>query len=211
MNKIKVTPYYMLASVLFVVCLLLSNVAAVKTIAVGPLTLTAAVILFPITYIVNDLLAEVYGFERARFTIYLGFAMNILMVIFFAITIWMPHPEYFGLQEAYANILGNTPRILVASLAAYLIGTTLNAKVMVKMRDASKGGKGLFLRCMLSTLLGEACDSVIFVTIGFLGVMPIKTLFGMIVTQTLFKTTYEVIAFPLTKVVVKKVQQLEGM
>lgn len=211
MSKLKVTPFYMLLSVLFVTCLLLSNTAAVKLIQLGPLNLTAAVILFPITYIVNDLLAEVYGYERARLTIYLGFAMNLLMVVFYYVTIILPAPPYFELQEAYASILGNTPRLLVASMAAYMVGTTLNAKIMVTMRDAAKEGKGLFLRCITSTLAGELCDSLIFVTIGFYGVMPIEAMVGMIFTQAAFKTLYEVVIFPVTNTVINKVKQLEGL
>lgn len=211
MTRLKVTPYYMLLSVLFVSCLLLSNTAAVKLIQIGPVNLTAAVILFPITYIVNDLLAEVYGYKRARFTIMLGFAMNLLMVVFYYLTIILPAPAYFELQDAYASILGNTPRLLIASMAAYMVGTTLNAKIMVSMREASKNGKGLFFRCIVSTLAGELCDSLIFVTIGFYGVMPLEAMLSMIFTQAAFKTMYEVVIFPVTNKVINTVKKLEGV
>lgn len=211
MQKKSVSMGYLICNILFVTCLLLSNIAAVKLIAVGPLTLTAAVILFPITYIVNDLLAEVYGYERARVTIWLGFAMNLLMVGFFALTIIMPSPVFFAHQDAYKVILGNTPRTLAASLIAYLIGSTLNAKVMVALKEREGAHKGLFKRCIFSTLIGELADSIIFVTLGFLFTMPLDAMLLMIVTQACFKTTYEIVIFPVTRMIIKKVKSIEGV
>lgn len=199
---------YLISTVLFVTCLLLSNVAAFKMIQVGPFVLTSAVILFPITYIVNDVLAEVYGYEKAKFTIKLGFLMNLLMVVFFAVTIWWPAPVWFEHGSAYALVLGNTPRILCASLIAYLVGNTMNAKVLCKMK--ASGGKSLFARCFTSTLVGEFLDSIVFITIGFYGVMPNNELLLMIVTQATFKTLYEAIGYPLTKIVIKKVEAYEN-
>lgn len=206
-----VSKNYLSLCIVYVACLLISNVTAVKTFVIGPLTLPSAVLLFPITYIANDLLAEVYGYAKAKFAIYAGFAMNLLMVVYFWITIKLPAPSFFTLQEAYASILGNTPRLLVASMAAYLVGSTFNAKIMVTMRDASKGGKGLFARCILSTAVGELCDSAIFITIGFLGTMPLQNMLIMVITQAVFKTVYEMIAFPLTNMIVRKFKKLEDM
>ncbi len=211
-NKNKVSTLYMVLVTVYVACLLISNVTAVKTFSLGPFSLPAAVLLFPVVYIVNDLLAEVYGFEKARQAIVLGFILNLFMVIYFAIAIALPVGPFFGAQEAFATILGSTPRMLLASLAAYLVGSTLNAKIMVSLRDVSRGAGGiaLFSRCILSTLVGELCDSLIFITIAFAGSMPIRQIFIMVVTQAMFKTFYEMIVFPVTNIIIKKVRGVEG-
>lgn len=202
---------YMIFTVLFVTCLLLANIAAAKLFSLGTLTLTAGVLLFPITYIVNDVLSEVYGFKKARTAITLGFAMNILMVAYFSLTIILPYPVFFQNQEAYATILGNTPRILVASLIAYLVGSTLNAKVLTTMKGNIKDNKGLFARCVVSTLVGEFVDSLLFVTIGFFATMPTNALLIMVVTQACCKTLYEIVVYPVTSKVISKVKQIEGV
>ena len=204
-----VSKNYLILVIVYVACLLISNITAVKTFAVGPITLPSAVLLFPITYIANDLLAEVFGYQKAKFAVYMGFAMNLLMVVYFQLTILLPTPDFFTLQEAYASILGNTPRLLVASMAAYLVGSVLNAKIMVTMRDVAQNGKGLFARCILSTAAGELCDSVIFITIGFVGSMPLQSMITMVFTQAAFKTLYEIVVFPLTNLIVKKVKKIE--
>ena len=211
-NPRYVSALYMVLVAVYVACLLISNVTAVKTFSLGPFSLPAAVLLFPVVYIVNDLLAEVYGFKKARAAITLGFALNLLMVTYFAITIELPAGPFFGAQEAFATILGSTPRMLIASLTAYLVGSTLNAKIMVSMRDASKGkgGFALFARCILSTLFGEACDSLIFITIAFFGTMPYSQILVMVATQAAFKTIYEMIVFPVTNLIIKKVRSIEN-
>lgn len=208
----KVSPMYMVLVTIYVACLLISNVTAVKTFSLGPFSLPAAVLLFPVVYIVNDLLAEVYGFKKARLAIYLGFTLNLLMVSYFALTIALPAGPFFGAQEAFATILGSTPRMLIASLVAYLVGSNLNAKIMVSMRDAArgKGGFALFARCIASTFVGEVCDSLIFITIAFIGSMPYSQILFMVATQALFKTLYEMVVFPITNVVIKKVRGIES-
>ena len=208
----KVSTLYMVLVTVYVACLLISNVTAVKTFSLGPFNLPAAVLLFPVVYIVNDLLAEVYGFKKARFAIYMGFALNLLMVGYFTLAIALPAGPFFGAQEAFATILGSTPRMLIASLAAYLVGSTLNAKILVTMRDAAKsnGNFALFARCITSTFVGEVCDSLIFITIAFVGSMPINQILVMVLTQALFKTIYEMIVFPATNVIIKKVRSIES-
>lgn len=210
--KHKVSVLYMVLVTVYVACLLISNVTAVKTFSLGPFSLPAAVLLFPVVYIVNDLLAEVYGFKKARNAIYLGFALNLFMVLYFTLAIALPAGPFFGDQSAFATILGSTPRMLIASLVAYLVGSTLNAKIMVSLRDASKGAGGiaLFSRCILSTLVGELCDSLIFITIAFVGSMPYSQILIMVVTQALFKTLYEMVVFPATNVIIKKVRSIEN-
>ena len=212
-NKNKnVSTLYMVLVTVYVACLLISNVTAVKTFSLGPFNLPAAVLLFPVVYIVNDLLAEVYGFKKARKAIYLGFALNLFMVAYFTLAIALPAGPFFGAQEAFATILGSTPRMLIASLAAYLVGSTLNAKILVTMRDAAKsnGSFALFARCITSTFVGELCDSLIFITIAFLGTMPYNQILVMVLTQALFKTFYEMVVFPVTNVIIKKVRSIEN-
>ena len=203
---------YMVLVTVYVACLLISNVTAVKTFSLGSFNLPAAVLLFPVVYIVNDLLAEVYGYKKAKLAIYLGFTLNALMVVYFTIAIALPAGPFFGAQEAFATILGSTPRMMLASFAAYLLGSTLNAKIMVSMRDAANGkvGFSLFARCIVSTLFGELCDSLIFITIAFVGSMPYSQILIMVATQAAFKTLYEMVVFPLTNVIIKKVRSIEN-
>lgn len=211
-KKHKVSTLYMVLVTIYVACLLISNVTAVKTFSLGPFSLPAAVLLFPVVYIVNDLLAEVYGFQKARNAIFMGFILNLFMVLYFSLAIALPAGPFFGAQDAFALILGSTPRMLLASLSAYFIGSTINAKIMVSMRDISngKGGFALFVRCIVSTFFGELCDSLIFITIAFIGSMPYVQILVMVATQSLFKTLYEMVAFPLTNIVIKKVRKIEN-
>lgn len=201
---------YLLATVVFITSLIISNIAASKQIQLGPIILTSGALLFPITYIVNDALAEVYGMTKAKLAIWLGFAMNIFMALYFMLAIQLPHPDYWQHQTSFATILGNTPRVLIASLTAYQIGSLANAKILVTMRDRSKNGEGLFWRCMTSTFVGEALDSVLFVTIAFIGVMPTAALVTMIVTQTVVKSSIEAVLYPLTRTFIGKLRAFES-
>ena len=204
-NLTKTELYAMLTGV-FTASLIVSNIIAGKTFDFFSFTLPCGVIIFPIIYIVNDVLAEVYGYEKARKVILLGFLMNLVAVICYNITILLPAPVFFENSDAFGVVLGSTFRLLVASFAAYLAGSLVNAKMMVVMKkwDEDK----LFLRCIVSTLFGEGLDAVIFIFIGFLGTMPFEALLLMIVAQALFKTIYEVIVYPLTRYVIATVKAL---
>lgn len=205
MKKTK-TELYQILTGLFVASLLISNILAAKTFTIGSIVLPTAVIIFPIVYIVNDVLAEVYGFKKTRAVILLGFVLNLLAVVAYNIAIALPAPEY-ALEgaAAFATTLGSTIRLLIASFAAYLVGSLINAGVMEKMKNRN-GEKRLMLRCVLSTLVGEGIDALVFITIAFVGTMPLGQLAIMVVAQATFKTVYEIIAYPLTKVVITKVQ-----
>ena len=207
----KTTRTFTALSILFVTCLLVSNVLACKMISVWVLTLPAAVIIFPISYIVNDAISELYGFQKAKFTIYAGFIMNAIMVLAFTIASAIPAPVWWGNQEAFEAILGNTGRVLLASFIAYLVGSLLNSKVMVAMRDRAQNGKGLFLRCITSTLVGETVDACIFISIAFFGTMDGKSLLTMIVSQAAFKVVYEIIIYPITRIVIGKLKEAENV
>ena len=200
------TELYAILTGVFTACLIISNVIAGKTFDFFSFTLPCGVIIFPVIYIVNDVLAEVYGYKKARRTILLGFFMNLIAVICYSITIWLPAPAFFENSEAFSIVLGSTSRLLLASFAAYLAGSIVNAKVMVYLKKWDE--EKLFFRCIISTLFGEGLDAIIFITIGFLGTMPLEALVMMIVLQALFKTVYEIIVYPLTRTVIGNVKKL---
>ena len=204
-NMTKTELYAMLAGV-FTACLIVSNTIAGKTFDFFSFTLPCGVIIFPIIYIVNDVLAEVYGYAKARRVILLGFLMNLVAVICFNVTIWLPAPAFFENSEAFSIVLGSTFRLLVAGFIAYLVGSFVNAKLMVYLKKWDE--EKLFLRCIVSTLFGEGLDALIFITIAFLGTMPFDALLLMIVVQALFKTVYEIIVYPVTRIVINSVKKL---
>lgn len=210
MKKSTVTSLYMFLGVMFTSCLLISNVVANKIIQFGPWGLTAAVIIFPLSYIIGDVLAEVYGFRAARRVMWFGFAMNALMVGLFTIVSYLPVPVWFENGAAYNTVLGNTPRLFVASMLAYIVGSWVNATVLSKMKVKSNG-KGFGFRAIVSTLIGEIVDSLIFVPFAFFGNMPFAELIKMMILQVSFKTVYEIVILPVTSVVVKKVKEADGI
>jgi uncharacterized integral membrane protein (TIGR00697 family) len=200
----------MFAGILFATCLLISNILATKILMIGPWAAPAGVLIFPIAYILNDVITEVWGFAKARLIIWTGFAMNVLAVLFFTVGIVVPGAPFWQNQEAFATILGNTPRIVAASLSAYLVGSFLNAFVMSRMKVLTKG-KGFSGRAILSTVVGESADSLIFISIAFAGIFPFGVLVTMIFTQAMLKTVYEILILPFTVWVVGFVKRVEGV
>ena len=201
------TDLYAILVGIFCAGLIISNIIASKTFEFFWITLPCGVIIFPLIYIVNDVLAECYGFKKARRAIYLGFFMNLIAVICYNVTMFLPAQAYFTGDSAFHTVLGSTLRLLVASFAAYLIGSLINAKLMVYLKG--KYENKLFFRCISSTFAGEGMDALIFITIGFLGTMPVSALLTMIVAQALFKTAYEVVVYPLTRHVIHNVKDLK--
>lgn len=201
------TDLYAILVGIFCAGLIISNIIASKTFEFFWITLPCGVIIFPLIYIVNDVLTECYGFKKARRAIYLGFFMNLIAVICYNVTMFLPAPAYFTGDSAFHTVLGSTLRLLVASFAAYLIGSLINAKLMVYLKG--KYENKLFFRCISSTFAGEGMDALIFITIGFLGTMPVSALLTMIVAQALFKTAYEVVVYPLTRHVIHNVKDLK--
>lgn len=199
-------------TLLFVVCLVISNITSAKQMLLPfNIVMPAAVIIFPITYVLSDLFSEVYGYKWSRFTCYLGFAANLFAVIVFSIAIVTPAPDYWMNQEAFAVVLGNTPRMLAASLLGFVIGDLVNDKVFKRFKDKHPDShKGFGFRAILSSFLGELVDSCIFLPVAFLGQMPLSTLATMMVCQVLIKTAYEVVILPLTHIIVRKVSQFEN-
>ncbi len=204
------SPTFLLLAVLFCVCLIVSNLMEIKTVSIGPLALTAGVVVFPISYIISDCIVEIYGFRRARLVIWLGFAMNLLVSLLLQIGLWLPGDEQWHGQEAMQLIFGAVPRILAASFTAFLCGSMVNAYVMSRMKAGREGTHGFSLRAIVSTLWGESTDSCIFFPIAFGGVLPWSMILSLIITQTLLKTLYEIIILPVTLRLVKRLRRIEG-
>ncbi len=210
-SKKKVSELQLFLTVLFVASFLISNVITSKQILFPfNITMTGAIYIFPVTYILSDLFSEVYGYRWSRITCYLAFAMNLLMVMMFTLAIKSPSPSYWTAQGAFETVLGNTPRILFASLLAFVVGDFANDKVFKKMKSKYIDSHKRFgTRAILSSFVGELVDSLVFLPIAFFGQMPFKTLIIMTTTQVFIKTGYEVIILPLTTLIVKKVSAKE--
>lgn len=208
MDKNKVSVPFMILGIVFCVCLVVSNILETKLIQMGPITATAGLIVFPLSYIINDCIAEVWGFRKARLIIWSGFAMNFLAVFFIQVAIHLPEASFWEHQEAFATIFGATPRIAVASLLAFLVGSFLNAYVMSRMKVMTKG-KYFSLRAVVSTLIGESADSLVFFPIAFAGIVPTDELFMLIVTQAILKSAYEFLILPITVKVVNYVKRID--
>lgn len=210
-KKKTVSQLFMVIAVIYITCLLLSNLIAGKMWAItSNITLPAAVILFPITYIFGDIFTEVYGFKNARTIIWLGFGCSFFAVAIYLITIALPHPGFWENQDAYAIVMGTTPRVALASFTCYLFGEFSNSMILSKLKVVTKGER-LWVRTILSTLVGEGFDSVIFITISFWGTMDNGTVLQMILFQYLFKVCYEILFTPVTYTVVKWLKKKEGV
>lgn len=200
---------FLILTVTFCVCLIVANLMEIKTVSIGSLTLTAGVAVFPLSYIIGDCLVEIYGFRKAAVVILLGFAMNLLTVLFLQLGLALPGgPQWEG-QEALQTVFGATPRILAASFTAFLAGSFTNAAVMSRMKRIHHEGR-FSLRAILSTLLGEGADSAIFFPMAFAGVLPAEVIVSLIVTQTFIKTAYEIVILPLTLLVVRRLRHIEA-
>lgn len=200
---------FLYLSIIFVVCLLLSNILAAKLLKVALFSVSAGVLVFPISYIINDIMAEVYGYQKAKSIIVCGFIMNIFMAVVFIIAIALPSPEWFENDTCFELVLGSTPRTVLAGLFAYLFGSLVNAKVLSKMKAHANSRFGV--RAITSTVFGEATDSIVFVLGAFAGKISLQQMFGMIFIQVVVKTVYEIICLPLTILIVGWVREHEGI
>lgn len=195
---------------LFVTCILAANILIVKQISFLGITLPAAIVIFPLSYIFGDVLTEVYGYRQARRVIWLGFFCNLLLIIAIWLVGILPAAPVFEAQIAYDRILGNTPRFLVASFLAYLAGEFINSYILAKMKILTKG-KWLWTRTIGSTIAGEGVDTVIVLSIGFWGVLPPDVILPMIFWHWLLKTVYEALATPLTYLIVGYLKKKENI
>ncbi len=200
----------MVVVALFVTALIVANITAVKLIGFFGLVLPAAVIIFPISYILGDVLTEVYGYRAARRVIWLGFFCNLLAVFAIYLGQILPAAPFWEAQEAYERILGYAPRLLAASFIAYLVGEFANAIVLAKMKVATNG-RFLWSRTIGSTLVGQGLDSLVFIVLAFVGTIPASALLAAVVTQWLVKSLYEALATPLTYLVVNRLKRAEDL
>ncbi len=209
--------WFPFVTTVFVTTLIISNIIAVKLVNIGGLYLPAAVIVFPVAYIFGDILTEVYGYARARQVIWTGFICNLLAVAAIWIGGQLPTAPFWSAgafnspesaQQAYQAILGFTPRLLLASFVAYLVGEFLNSFVLAKLKVRTEG-RFLWLRTISSTIVGEGADSAIFISIAFSGIIPGSGLVNAILSQWTFKVVYETLATPLTYLIVNTLKRVE--
>ena len=204
-----VTVPFMLLGILFNICLVASNLLETKVIQVFGITATAGLIVFPISYIINDCIAEVWGFKKARLIIWSGFISNFLVIGFAQLAVMLPAAPFWEGEEGFNFVFGMAPRIAIASLMAFLVGSFLNAYVMSKMKIASQG-RNFSARAILSTIVGETADSLIFFPIAFGGIIAWKELLIMMGIQIVLKSLYEVMILPVTIRVVKAIKKIDG-
>lgn len=206
------SPYFLVVVAIYVTCLITANTVAVKVLNIGPFTTDAGLLTFPITYIVGDILTEVYGYATARRVIWLGFICNAIAVGVYQLAMVMPAESTWEAQGAYETIFGATPRLLLASMSAYLIGSFINAYVLARMKVLTNG-RWLWTRTIGSTIFGQGLDTVVFVLIAFGGVFTGGVLWAMVYTNWLVKIGFEVLATPITYKVVntfKKREQIDA-
>ena len=199
---------FMVLGIVFCVCLVAANLLETKVVQLGPISITAGLLVFPISYIINDCIAEVWGFRKARLIIWMGFLMNFMVVALGQIAVALPAAPFWEGEESFNFIFGLAPRIAIASLLAFLLGSFLNAYIMSKMKVATQG-KYFSLRAILSTIAGESADSLLFFPLAFGGLIPVQALLVMIATQALLKSLYEVIILPVTIRVVKYIKKID--
>jgi uncharacterized integral membrane protein (TIGR00697 family) len=207
---LKVSFWFVAIACVFVTCLITANIIAVKLILLFGFLIPAGIIIFPLSYLFGDVLTEVYGYGAARRVIWLGFACNLLAVIAIYLGGRAPAAPFWTQQAAYNAILGFTPRLLLASFIAYLVGEFTNSFVLAKLKIATNG-RWLWTRTIGSTLIGEGLDTVIFISIAFWGIIPGSLMLQAILTQWIFKVVYEVIATPFTYWVVGFLKRHENI
>ena len=198
----QVSVLFMLFSILFCVCLIAANIFETKQIQVGNISLTGGLLVFPISYIINDCVCEVWGYGKARLLIWTGFAMNLFFVTVGALCDAIPPAPYWDNTEGFHAIFGLAPRITLASFVAFIAGSFVNAYVMSRMKLRSEG-RHFSLRAVVSTIFGEGIDSLLFFPLAFYGVLPIEEIPWLILSQVVLKTAYEIVVLPVTIRVVR--------
>lgn len=210
MNKQNVVSVpFMVLGIIFCVCLVAANLLETKVIQLGPISATAGLIVFPISYIINDCIAEVWGFRKARLIIWMGFIMNFMVVALGQLAVALPAAPFWEGEAAFDFVFGLAPRVAVASLTAFLVGLLPECFVMSRMKIASQG-KNFSARAVVSTLVGESADSVIFFPLAFGGLMPVEELAKLMIVQIVLKTLYEIIILPVTIRVVNYIKRVDN-
>jgi len=204
----QVSVLFMLFGILFCVCLIAANLFATKQIALGSISVTGGLLIFPISYIVNDCVCEVWGYRKMRLLIWMGFAMDFFFVMMGALCDWIPAAPYYTNDAGFHGVFGLAPRVAAASFLAFLVGSFINAYVMSRMKIATSG-KHFSLRAILSTVFGESADSLIFFPLALGGIVPADELGILMIAQIVLKTLYEMVVLPLTIRVVKMLKRYE--
>lgn len=199
---------FVLMAIVFNVCLITSNLFETKVFEAGPLALTGGVLIFPVSYVINDCIVEVWGYRKARLVIWTGFAMNFFVVAMAQIVRLLPAAPFWDGGEHFDYIFALAPRVTLASLLAFISGSTVNAYVMSRMKVAS-GGRRFSLRAVVSSVCGETVDSLIFFPIAFWGI-GFENMLRLMILQIVLKTAYEVVILPVTNIVVRAVKKYEG-
>lgn len=207
--RVSRSPYPYLVAV-FCAVFLISNITAQKGVALGPLITDGAFFLFPISYVIGDVIAEVYGFGAARRAVFTGFGIALLAVASFYIAIWLPAADFYDMQDTFSAVLGLLPRIVAASLAGYVVGQLLNAWVLQRMKDRFGTGN-LWARLIGSTIVGEFADTLLFCSIaaGVIGIATAGEFVNYVVVGFLWKTLMEVILLPITYPTIAWVRRTE--
>lgn len=209
------SPTFLWLAVTFCICLVTSNILQPRLWQVGslPIQLTGGVVIFPVSYIINDCLTEVYGYKKSRLVIWMGFAMCFLVAVVGQLVALLPDPLYPDskpIADSFNALFGLVPKTMLGSLLAFFAGSTFNAWIMSKMKLATNG-KGFGWRAIISSVGGEFVDSLIFFPIAFAGQLPLRGIIGLMITQVFVKTGYELVILPVTAIVVKKIKQIEGI
>lgn len=209
-EPIKELKYFTPIAGLFIAVLLISNTVAGKFFSIGSLSFPSGVILFPVSYIFGDVMTEVYGYNRARKIIWTGFIAEIMMAFFYWVAIILPPAPFWDNQEAITAILGQVPRIVLATITGYLAGEFTNSFILARLKIQTKG-RHLWIRTISSTIAGEGVDTVLFIFIAFAGTIPLNDLLKSIPAVYIFKVVYEIAATPLTYAIVKFLKRKEGI
>jgi hypothetical protein len=209
-EQTKELKYFTTIAGLFIAILLISNTVAGKFFSIGSFSFPSGVILFPVSYIFGDVMTEVYGYGRARRIIWTGFAAEIIMAFFYWVAIILPPAPFWNNQESFSVILGQVPRIVVATITGYLAGEFTNSFILARLKIRTKG-RHLWIRTISSTIAGEGVDTVLFIFIAFAGIIPLNELLKTIPAVYIFKVLYEIAATPLTYSIVRFLKRKEGI
>lgn len=210
-GKLHITVLYLVLTVIFCVSLIVANLVEIKTVDLGFMTITAGVVVFPISYIINDCVVEVYGFRAARLMIWVGFGAQLVVTLMLRLALWLPGSAEWTGQEAMALTYGAMPRVMAASFLAFVCGSMVNAYVMSRMKSRDASDRHFSLRAIVSTVCGEGLDSAIFFPVAFLGIFSLSTIIALIFSQVVIKTLYEILILPVTVRVVRRLKSVEHL
>jgi uncharacterized integral membrane protein (TIGR00697 family) len=202
--------YYFTLSIIFISCLLTANVISIKIISVSFFSLPAGIVIFPISYIIGDIITEVYGLKKAKSTIFFGLVAQVILILFIQIAIILPAADFWPYQSEFKLILYSVPRVIVGSLCGYFVGENLNAIFFHRIKVKTKG-KYFVKRAILSSVVGQSADSVIFVLIAYLGTIPMTAILKIIISGIIIKLTYEIIVLPITIKSIRIIREKEGI